>query len=131
MGKLTFGGQSMVAGALALPLTLLMIGSGGGLIFDSMNSFNQLGFWRWVGVAVGLIELGLGVFVWIPYLHRFIGALIAVVALMHLAIEVRAERPGWVLMYAILLAMSVAIAALWKTRVFTAEPRPTQRQAHA
>jgi hypothetical protein len=121
----------MVAGALALPLTLLMIGSGGGLIFDSMNSFNQLGFWRWIGVAVGLVELGLGVFVWIPYLHRFVGALIAIVALMHLAIEVRAGRPGWVLMYAILLAMSVAIAALWKTRVFTAEPRPTQRQAHA
>lgn len=131
MSKLTLGGRSMVASALALPLTLLMIGSGGGLIFDSMNSFNQLGFWRWIGVALGLVELGLGVGVWIPYLHRLVGAVLAIVALMHLAIEIRANRPGWVVMYAIVLAMSVAIAALWKTRVFYAEPKPTQRQAHA
>ncbi|HET7755455.1 MAG TPA: hypothetical protein VFK85_16240 [Anaeromyxobacteraceae bacterium] len=121
----------MAASAMALPLTLLMIGSGGGLIFDSMNAFNQLGFWRWIGVALGLVELGLGVGVWIPYLHRLVGAVIAVDALMHLAINARAQRPGWVLMYAIILVMATSIALLWKTRIFSTEPKPTQREAHA
>jgi hypothetical protein len=122
----------MAASAMALPLTLLMIGSGGGLIFDSMNAFNQLGFWRWIGVALGLVELGLGVGVWIPYLHRLVGGLIALDALMHIAINARAERPGWVFMYAIIFVLAASIAALWKTRVFgPPEPRPTQRPAHA
>jgi hypothetical protein len=117
---------------MALPLTLLMIGSGGGLIFDSANAFNQLGFWRWIGVVLGLVELGLGVGVWIPYLHRLVGAVIAVDALMHLAINARANRAGWVVMYAIILVMAVAITALWKTRIFgPRELRPTQRQALA
>ena len=131
MRGLSFGGRSMAASALALPMTLLMIGTGGSLIFDSTVAFNQLGFWRWIGVALGLVELGLGVGIWIPYLHRLVGAFIAVLALMHLALELRAERPGWAFMYAILFAMALAIAALWKTRVFKAELRPTQRQAHA
>lgn len=133
MRSSTLGGRSMAASALALPLTLLMIGSGGGLIFDPVNSFNQLGFWRWIGVAVGLVELGLGVGVWIPYLHRFVGVLLMVVAMMHVAIEARAQRPGWVLMYVIILVMAAAITALWKTRVFGSSswPRPTQRQAQA
>jgi hypothetical protein len=131
MRGLTFGGRSMAASAMALPLTLLMIGSGGGLIFDSTNAFNQLGMWRWIGVALGFVELGLGVFVWIPYVHRLVAAVIAVDALMHLAINLRAERPGWVLMYGVIFVMAASIAALWKTRIFTAQPRPTQRQAHA
>ena len=131
MRGLSVGGRSMAAGALALPLTLLMIGSGGGLIFDPMNAFNQLGFWRWIGVAVGFVELGLGVGLWIPYLHRLVAALIAAAAVMHIAIEAQAGHSGWVFMYAIVLAMAVAISALWKTRVFVRELEPTQRQAHA
>lgn len=131
MAGFTLGGRSMLAAALALPLTLVMIGSGGGVIFDPANAFNQLGFWKWVGVVWGLAELGLGVAVWIPYLHRIVGAIIALDAIWHMALNARAEKPGWVFMYGLVFVASAGIALLWKTRDFVHEPRPTQRLAHA
>lgn len=106
----------MAAAALALPLTLLMVGSGGGIIFDPTIPYAAMGAPYWVLVIWGLCELALGVAVWIPYLHRIVGLVIAFDAVVHAAVYSGAGHKGTAAMYFIVGGMALAITALWTSQ---------------
>jgi hypothetical protein len=116
MTSMMIGGRGVAAAALALPLTLLLIGAGGGLIFDPNTPIQLMGTPYWIVVFWGLCELALGVAVWIPYLHRLVGLVIAVDAVAQVAIHSAYGRRGWVIMYGIIVLMSTAIVALWTSK---------------
>jgi hypothetical protein len=124
MAGTTLGGRALAGGAIALPLALLLIGTGGGLIFDPNSPWALRGAPYWILVVWGLVELALLVAVWIPYLHRVVGAVICVDALFQGWAYAAAGRSGYVVMYGIMAVLGAAIALLWSsTPVALAEAR--------
>jgi len=132
MTSMMIGGRGVAAAALALPLTLLMIGAGGGLIFDPYTPIQLMGTPYWIVVFWGLCELALGVAIWIPYLHRLVALVLAADAAAQAAIHSAYGRRGWVVMYGIIALTSAAIAALWTSkRVVLPAERPQFQSAAA
>src|SRR5215208_6731945 len=113
MSGMTLGDRALAGGAIALPLSLLLIGTGGGLIFDPVTPWALMGAPYWVLVVWGLVELALVVAVWIPYLHRLVGAVICADALFQAWAYAGAGRKGHVVMYGIMALLGAAIALLW------------------
>jgi hypothetical protein len=132
MARVDVGSRGVVSAAVALPLTLLLVGSGGRLIFDPSAPWIALGLPYWVLAAYGLVELGLGVAVWIPYLHRLVGLAIAADAVLQSALNARAGNTAVAVMHAIVAAMAGTIALLWTSaRVEPPRPRPVPRRSAA
>lgn len=129
MAARTLGRRALAGGAIALPLSLLLIGAGGGLIFDPATPWARMGAPYWILVVWGLVELALLVAVWIPYLHRLAGLVIVVDALLQAWGNAGAGRTGHAVMYCIMAAMGAAIALLWSsTPVALVEARERWRR---
>jgi hypothetical protein len=109
------GGRAVAGAAVALPLSLLLIGTGGGLIFDPATPWARMGAPYWILVAWGLVELALMVALWIPYVHRLAGAVVCLDALLQAWASGTVGREGHVVMYSIMAAMAGAIALLWSS----------------
>ena len=127
----TVGGRGVLAATFALPLSLLLIGTGGGLIFDPLTPWAQMGTPTWVLVAWGFVELALLVAIWIPYLHRIAGAVGVVDALFQAWAYAGAGRTGYVVMYCIMAAMGGAIALLWSSAPVALVEARQRWQAHS
>ena len=124
MSGMTLGGRALASGAMALPLSLLLIGTGGGLIFDPATPWALMGAPYWVLVVWGLVELALMVGVWIPYLHRLVGAVICADGLFQAWAYAGAGRKSYVVMDGTMAVLGAAIALLWSsTPVALAEAR--------
>jgi hypothetical protein len=115
MPGVTLGGRALAGAAIALPLSLLLIGSGGGLIFDPMTPWALMATPYWVLVIWGLAELALIVAVWIPYLHRLAGAVVCADGLLQAWAYAGAGRRRDAVMYGIVALLGAAIALLWSS----------------
>ncbi len=132
MTPMQLGGRGVAAAAIALPLTLLLVGSGGALLFDETVPYVAMSAPYWILAFWGLCEIGIGVAIWIPYLHRLVGLVVAADAVAQAAANSAAGRRAHAAMYLVIGLMGLTITVLWSSkRVPLPEDQPIQRRAAA
>lgn len=94
-------------------LTWLLVGSGGSeLALEYVRPLVTVGFGPWVIRLIGLVQFGLVLAIWIPYVRAPAAVFATLVAVGHLLASIAAHAQGLAVAYAVMALAGIAVAAM-------------------
>jgi hypothetical protein len=116
MSDLGIGLRGVAAAAIAILTSFFLVGTAGLNVFWTESPWIGLGLPLWVAATAGLAELALAGALWLPYLHRIAGLLVAADAVIQWLANRAAGNPGAARMNVVVGVLGLAVAALWTSR---------------